>query len=51
MQVKIMIGTVAFMMTMMLFGYAALREPARLERFAAADLGRNVEKGDRKSVV
>ena len=45
MQVKIMIGTVAFMMTMMLFGYAALREPARLERFAAADLGRNVEKG------
>lgn len=45
MQVKIVIGTVAFMMTMMLFGYAALREPARLERFAAADLGRNVEKG------
>ena len=45
MQVKIIIGTVAFMMTMMLFGYAALREPARLERFAAADLGRNVEKG------
>ncbi len=32
MQVKIVIGTVAFMMTMMLFGYAALREPARLER-------------------
>lgn len=45
MQVKIVIGTVAFMMTMMLFGYAALREPARLERFAAADLGRNIEKG------
>lgn len=45
MQVKIIIGTVAFMMTMMLFGYAALREPARLERFAAADLARNVEKG------
>lgn len=45
MQVKIVIGTVAFMMTMMLFGYAALREPARLERFAAADLARNVEKG------
>ena len=45
MQVKIIIGTVAFMMTMMLFGYAALREPARLERFAAADQARNVEKG------
>jgi mono/diheme cytochrome c family protein len=45
MQVKIIIGTVAFMMTMMLFGYAALREPARLERFAAADLARNIEKG------
>lgn len=45
MQVKIIIGTVAFMITMMLFGYAALREPARLERFAAADLARNIEKG------
>ncbi len=34
MQVKIIIGTVAFMISMMVLGYAALREPARLERFA-----------------
>ena len=34
MQIKIVIGTIAFMLTMMVFGYSALREPARLERFA-----------------
>ena len=30
MQIKIVIGTIAFMLTMMVFGYSALREPARL---------------------
>jgi mono/diheme cytochrome c family protein len=45
MQVKIIIGTVAFMISMMVFGYAALREPARLERFTEAKLGREIEVG------
>lgn len=45
MQIKIVIGTIAFMMTMMVFGYAALREPARLEVYSAAEHGRSVEKG------
>lgn len=45
MQVKIIIGTVAFMISMMVFGYAALREQARLERFAAARIGREIEVG------
>ncbi len=45
MQVKIIIGTVAFMISMMVMGYAALREPARLERFTDARLGRQIEMG------
>ena len=45
MQVKIIIGTVAFMLTMMVLGYAALRETARLERFTAARTGRQIEAG------
>ena len=45
MQVKIIIGTVAFMISMMVMGYAALSEPARLERFTDARLGRQVEMG------
>jgi len=45
MQVKIIIGTVAFMISMMVMGYAALREPARLERFTDARLGRQIEIG------
>jgi mono/diheme cytochrome c family protein len=45
MQIKIVIGTVAFMITMMVFGYAALREPGRLERFTNAELGRSIEAG------
>jgi mono/diheme cytochrome c family protein len=45
MQIKIVIGTIAFMMTMMVFGYAALREPARLEQFTAAAEGRSIEEG------
>ena len=45
MQVKIIIGTVAFMIAMMVFGYTALREPARLERFTAARNGRQIEAG------
>jgi mono/diheme cytochrome c family protein len=45
MQVKIIIGTVAFMISMMVMGYAALREQARLERFTDARLGRQIEMG------
>ena len=45
MQVKVIIGIVAFMLSMMVFGYAALREPARLERFTDARLGRQIESG------
>lgn len=45
MQIKIIIGTIAFMMTMMVFGFAALREPARLDRFTNAEAGRSIEAG------
>ncbi|MCP5101469.1 MAG: c-type cytochrome [Chloroflexi bacterium] len=45
MQVKIVIGTVAFMLTMIILGYAALREPARLQEFTHAAEGRSVENG------
>jgi mono/diheme cytochrome c family protein len=44
-QVKIIIGTVAFMLTMILLGFVALREPDRLRAFAAAEEGRKVENG------
>lgn len=45
MQVKIIIGIVAFMISMMVMGYAAIREPARLERFTDARVGRQIEMG------
>ena len=45
MQVKIIIGTVSFMIAMMVLGYAALRETARLERFSAARTGLQIEIG------
>ncbi len=45
MQVKVAIGTIALMLTMVIFGYAALREPARLNRFTEAQLGRSIETG------
>jgi mono/diheme cytochrome c family protein len=45
MQVKIIIGTVAFMIAMMVMGYGALRETARLERFTFARVGRQIEAG------
>ncbi len=45
MQVKIVIGTVAFMLTMIVFGYAALREPARMEVYQQAEVARKIEKG------
>ncbi|RMH01779.1 MAG: hypothetical protein D6706_01335 [Chloroflexi bacterium] len=45
MQVKVVIGTVAFMLTMMILGFAALREPARMEAFSRAAVGRSIETG------
>ena len=45
MQIKVVIGTVAFMLTMMVLGYVTLREPARLEEFTHAEHGRSVEFG------
>ncbi len=45
MQIKIIIGTIAFMMTMMVLGFSALREPARMERFTNAEAGRSIEAG------
>ncbi len=45
MQVKVTIGTIAFMLMMIIFGYAALREPTRLERYSEAELGRSIETG------
>lgn len=45
MQVKVVIGTIAFMLTMMIMGFAALREPGRLEAFSAAAEGRSIETG------
>lgn len=45
MQIKIVIGTVAFMLAMMVLGYSALREQARMERFTNAELGRSIEAG------
>jgi mono/diheme cytochrome c family protein len=47
MQVKIIIGTISFMLTMIILGFAALREPARLEAFALAQQGREIENGAR----
>ena len=47
MQVKIVIGTIAFMLTMIILGFAALREPARLQEFQHAFEGRSIENGAR----
>ncbi|MBE2197566.1 MAG: c-type cytochrome [Anaerolinea sp.] len=45
MQVKIIIGTISFMLTMIILGFAAIREPARLAEFTLAREGRQVESG------
>ena len=37
------------MLTMMIMGFAALREPARLEEFSHAFEGRSIENGARLS--
>jgi len=45
MQIKIVIGTVAFMLAMMVLGYSALREPSRMDRYSGAQMGRSIEAG------
>ena len=45
MQVKVIIGTIAFMLVMIILGVIALFEPARLEETADAFAGRQIEKG------
>lgn len=45
MQVKIVIGTISLMLTMIILGFAAIQEPTRLEEFTAARLGRQIESG------
>ena len=45
MQTKIIIGTIAFMLTMIIFGFVSLREPARMEAFTDAYEGRSIEQG------
>jgi mono/diheme cytochrome c family protein len=45
MQVKVIIGTVAFMLAMIILGVIALFEPARLQDTTEAYAGRQVEKG------
>lgn len=45
MQVKVIIGTIAFMLTMVILGLATLLEPARMEETTDAFLGRQIENG------
>ncbi|HUS94323.1 MAG TPA: c-type cytochrome [Patescibacteria group bacterium] len=45
MQIKVVIGTISFMLVMIILGVAALFEPARLEETADAFVGRQIEKG------
>lgn len=45
MQVKIIIGTLAFMLSMIILGFVTLGEPARLARFSDAEVGRQAENG------
>lgn len=45
MQVKILIGTVAFMLTMVLLGFYSLLEPTRMANFTDARVGRQIEAG------
>lgn len=45
MQIKVVIGTIAFMLVMIILGVAALFEPARLQTTTEAFVGRQIEKG------
>jgi mono/diheme cytochrome c family protein len=45
MQTKVIIGTIAFMLSMIILGFATLLEPTRLEETTMAFEGRQIEKG------
>lgn len=45
MQVKVIIGTIAFMLSMVILGLITLFEPARMDQFTEANVGRKVEQG------
>ena len=45
MESRIIIGTVAFMLTMIILGFVSLQEPSRLEVFSDAYEGRSIENG------
>ena len=45
MQTKVVIGTLSFMLVMIILGLAALLEPASLERITEARAGRQIEAG------
>jgi mono/diheme cytochrome c family protein len=45
MQTKVVIGTISFMLVMIILGLAALLEPAELERITDARAGRQIESG------
>jgi mono/diheme cytochrome c family protein len=45
MQTKVIIGTISFMLTMIILGFATLLEPARLQETTLAFEGRQIEKG------
>jgi mono/diheme cytochrome c family protein len=45
MQVKVVIGTISFMLAMIILGFATLLEPARLQQTTEAFLGRQIENG------
>lgn len=45
MQTKVIIGTISFMLTMIILGFATLLEPARLQETTLAYEGRQIEKG------
>lgn len=45
MQTKVIIGTISFMLTMIILGFITLLEPARLEETTLAFEGRQIEKG------
>ena len=44
-QVKVLIGTIAFMLTMIILGFATLLEPARMQAYTLAAEARSVESG------
>lgn len=44
-QIKVIIGTIAFMLSMIILGFAALREPARMQTYTAAAEARSIESG------